>query len=135
MFRETIRQLDELLLRRLKLALLGLLLVPQIAFADVVLLMAEEDGCVWCETWDEEIGHIYPKTTEGQAAPLVRYDLHGDPLEHIQFDRKVHYTPTFVLVRDNVEVGRIEGYPGEDFFWGLLTVIFEEAEVSLEPAS
>jgi hypothetical protein len=32
----------------------------------------------------------------------------------------VRFTPTFVLVQDGRELGRIEGYPGEDFFWGLL---------------
>lgn len=32
----------------------------------------------------------------------------------------VIYTPTFVLVEHDSEIGRIEGYPGEDFFWSLL---------------
>jgi hypothetical protein len=32
----------------------------------------------------------------------------------------VRFTPTFVLVDEGREIGRIEGYPGEDFFWGLL---------------
>ena len=32
----------------------------------------------------------------------------------------IRFTPTFVLVDDGREIGRIEGYPGEDFFWGLL---------------
>ncbi|MBL3206218.1 thioredoxin family protein, partial [Klebsiella pneumoniae] len=30
------------------------------------------------------------------------------------------YTPTFILVDGGREIGRIEGYPGADFFWGLL---------------
>lgn len=32
----------------------------------------------------------------------------------------MRYTPTFVLIDGGREVGRIEGYPGEAFFWGLL---------------
>jgi hypothetical protein len=32
----------------------------------------------------------------------------------------VRYSPTFVVVMDGREIGRIEGYPGEAFFWGLL---------------
>ena len=32
----------------------------------------------------------------------------------------IRYTPTFVLARDGREVGRIEGYPGDSFFWALL---------------
>ena len=33
---------------------------------------------MWCARWNEEIAHIYPKTKEGQAAPLRRYDVHGE---------------------------------------------------------
>ena len=32
----------------------------------------------------------------------------------------VRYTPTFVVVEDGKEKARIEGYPGEFFFWGVL---------------
>ena len=109
-------------------------LLAPVAWADTVLLMAEETGCPWCARWDAEIGHIYPKTVEGRTAPLRRYDLHG-PAPDVRFDRRVHFSPTFILVQDGVEVGRIEGYPGEDFFWGLLGMIFERAEISLDKAS
>ena len=30
------------------------------------------------------------------------------------------FTPTFAVVENGWEVGRIRGYPGDDFFWGLL---------------
>ena len=36
--------------------------------------------------------------------------------------RGIIYTPTFVLVDDGEEVGRITGYAGEEFFWGLLGI-------------
>ncbi|MGV6804452.1 MAG: hypothetical protein ACWA49_09620 [Ruegeria sp.] len=107
------------------------LLLPISASADPYLLMAEEKGCYWCAKWNEEIAHIYPKTVEGRTAPLRRYDLHSKPPD-IEFERGVHFTPTFILVEDGREVGRIEGYPGEDFFWGLLAMVFERAGIELE---
>lgn len=117
---------------RLALALTGLLaMVPIAASAQTVLWMAEETGCVWCARWNKEIGPIYPKTAEGKTAPLMRYDLHA-VTPPIALTRTVHYTPTFLLVQDGVEVGRIEGYPGEDFFWGLLGLLFERANIPLE---
>lgn len=106
-------------------------LAPVVAIAETYLLMAEEDGCVWCDKWDEEISHIYPKTAEGRTAPLRRYELH-DETPQVAFERLVHFTPTFILVQDGVEVGRIEGYPGEDFFWGLLGIMFERAKIPLD---
>lgn len=110
----------------------ALIVAPFGAFAETRLFMAEEAGCVWCERWNQEIAHIYPKTPEGKTAPLIRYDLHGDAPENVTFRVGVRFTPTFILVEDGVEVGRIEGYPGEDFFWGLLTILFEQAGITLE---
>jgi len=107
-------------------------LLPIPAAAETFLLMAEEEGCAWCQRWDEEIAHIYPKTVEGRTAPLKRYDLHGDAPADVLFAREVHFTPTFILVKDGLEVGRIEGYPGEDFFWGLLAMMFEQAQITTE---
>ncbi|MEO0752828.1 MAG: hypothetical protein AAFY25_13630, partial [Pseudomonadota bacterium] len=104
------------------------------AAADTVLLMAEENGCYWCDRWNEEIAHIYPKTAEGRTAPLERYDLRSETPDVI-FETRVRYTPTFILVNDGREVARLEGYPGEDFFWGLLTQMFERAEIPLDNAS
>ena len=120
------------MLNRLAALLLALGL-PHMAMAETYLLMAEEIGCAWCERWNKEIGHIYPKTAEGRAAPLRRYDLHSETPD-VTLDRRVHFTPTFILVRDGAEVGRIEGHPGEDFFWGLLTRIMQDAEIPLDPS-
>jgi len=104
-------------MRRTFFALLfSLLTLPFAAAAEMSLWMAEEHGCMWCERWNTEISHIYPKTEEGQAAPLNRFDVHDTPPAEITFLRRVHFTPTFVLVHNGIEVGRIEGYPGEDFF-------------------
>ncbi len=99
--------------------------------AETFLLMAEEKGCMWCARWNSEIAHIYPKTPEGQTAPLRRFDVHQDDPEDVTFQRPVRFTPTFVLVKDGMETGRIEGYPGEDFFWGLLGQLFERARIDI----
>ncbi len=90
------------------------------------LFMVEEPGCVWCARWNSEISAIYPKSPEGKAAPLHRIDIH-DPLpEGLTLNGSLHFTPTFILVEDGHELARIEGYPGEDFFWGLLGKMLRE---------
>jgi len=88
--------------------------------AETRLMMAEEPGCVWCARWNADIADAYPKTPEGQAAPLLRVDVSGPIPANIELDRRISFTPTFVLLIDGKETARIEGYPGEDFFWGLL---------------
>ncbi|MCB2135151.1 MAG: thioredoxin family protein, partial [Rhodobacteraceae bacterium] len=81
------------------------------------LIMVEENGCVWCARWNSEIGPIYPRTLEGKTAPLRRVDIREAPPPGVSFKAPAIYTPTFVLVENGAEIGRIEGYPGEDFFW------------------
>lgn len=83
------------------------------------LLMVREDNCPWCIVWDEEIGPIYPKTPEGKFAPLIHVDL-DESIDDTRILKSVIYTPTFILVENGVEIARLEGYPGEDFFWTLL---------------
>ena len=90
------------------------------------LLMFEEKWCHWCEKWNDEIGVVYHKTTEGKRAPLRRIDVHDALPAGITLATRVQFTPTFVLVEDGVELERLEGYPGEDFFWGLLGRMLEK---------
>ena len=120
------------MIKALAICLVGVL--PISAQAEPTLLMAEEHGCYWCAKWNEEIAHIYPKTAEGRTAPLQRYDVHSETPD-VAFSKRVHFTPTFILVDDGKEVGRIEGYPGADFFWGLLAMMFERAGIPLDQAS
>ena len=105
--------------------------LPALGGAETRLLMAEEQGCPWCARWNSEVGDAYDRTAEGRAAPLLRFDIHGDPPPGVTLARGVYFTPTFILVRDGTEVSRMEGYPGEDFFWGLLNRMLEDAAVDL----
>lgn len=94
--------------------------------AEPRLIMVDQAGCVYCQLWHSQIGHIYPKTPEGQFAPLWVVDLGDMPPDNIELARKVRFTPTFVLVDEGRELARIEGYPGEDFFWALLGKLLQD---------
>jgi thioredoxin-related protein len=83
------------------------------------LVMFRRAGCPYCAAWDRDIGPIYGKSNIAKRAPLRTVDLDRDK-PAISLAQPVIYTPTFVLVNKGREVGRIEGYPGPDFFWGLL---------------
>ncbi len=90
------------------------------------LIMFEQRGCEWCERWNAEIGPIYPKTEEGRLAPLRRVDIHEKMPEDLRWLRPEVFTPSFALIHEGREYGRIRGYPGEDFFWGLLAQMVEK---------
>lgn len=107
-------------------------MVPATSRADTELMMAEEAGCIWCAAWNRDIAPIYDKTGEGSAAPLRRVDINGPVPDDITLARSINFTPTFILLIDGEEVSRLEGYPGEDFFWGLLGRMLTEAEIPFE---
>ena len=115
-----------LILRLLLLATTLFLTLATVHSRAAELLMFEEKWCHWCEKWNEEIGGIYDRTSEGKRAPLRRIDVHDAMPDDIDLKTRIQFTPTFVLVEDGKELERIEGYPGEDFFWALLGQMLEK---------
>lgn len=95
------------------------------------LVMVEQAGCHWCERWNEEIGVIYDKTAEAMQAPLRREDIFALPSD-LNFNTRPQFTPTFILFEGTEEIGRIEGYPGEDFFWPLLNQLIAKLPVQAQ---
>ncbi|WP_233192678.1 thioredoxin domain-containing protein [Acidimangrovimonas sediminis] len=99
--------------------------VPQ----GLALVMFQQAGCPWCARWNDEVAPGYPKSTEGQLAPLVRRDIHAEVPAGMALTAPPQFTPTFVLMRDGKELGRIQGYPGADFFWAMLDKLLTGAGV------
>ena len=95
------------------------------------LIMIEQAGCVWCARWNAEIGVAYDKTPEGRAAPLRRVDLHAPWPQDLDAIRPERLTPTFVLSENGKELGRLRGYPGDEFFWVLLDEMLEKNAIKL----
>jgi thioredoxin-related protein len=120
------------------LFLLVVLLMPLPAHA-AELIMFEQKSCVWCQRFDRDVGAIYDKTLEGQRAPLRRVDITKPQPQDLAFIRRERFTPVFVLVDNGREFGRIRGYPGEAFFWGLFSTLLGRLDrndpASSEPAT
>ena len=92
------------------------------------LIMFEQAGCAWCETFDREIASIYPKTEEGRRAPLRRVSIDNPVPPDLAFVEVERIAPVFVLIHSGQEIGRIRGYPGEDHFWGLLGALMKKLD-------
>lgn len=92
------------------------------------LIMFDEIGCPYCRLWEAQVGQYYPNTPIGRRVPLVKSEISSG---EFSFIKGVVYTPTFVLLRGDKELGRITGYPGEEFFWAYLQSMVERAGVTL----
>jgi hypothetical protein len=121
------------LLRPLLALLLAGLALPYAARA-AELVMFVEAGCPWCQRWEREVGGAYPRSPEGQVAPLRRIDISEARRSGIRLAAPVNVTPTFVLVDDGIERGRITGYPGAEFFWGMLEQLMRRLVPAAPPS-
>jgi hypothetical protein len=120
------------MIKSIPLALAGLFLFATQSFAEIRLLMIEQNGCPYCDKWHAEIGGIYPKTSQGRIAPLQTGDLYEPLPDGVDIDGPAVYTPTFILLNDGIEVGRVEGYPGDDFFWFLIDKLIAKLPADLQ---
>ena len=64
------------------------------------------------------------KSAEG-CAPLRRVDMRAGLPDGIELSRRVMITPTFVLVDNGREVGRVAGYAGAEFFYDVLNEVMQ----------
>ena len=103
-----------------------ILVAGSVAAAAAELVMLEQDGCAWCVRWHAEIGPAYPNTEEGRKAPLRTIDINETLPADLEWLRIERFTPTFVLVDKGREIGRIRGYPGDEFFWFLLNEMLDD---------
>ena len=113
-------------MRIISALLLALVLAPAAHAAELVVF--EQKGCVWCQRFDREIAPAYDKTTEGKRAPLRRQDITSPVPAELAFITRERFTPVFVLIDEGREIGRIRGYPGDTFFWGLLANLIERLD-------
>lgn len=110
------------------LALAACLLAGVAPLRAAELIMFEQAGCVWCAKWNEEIAPAYAKSAEGKIAPLRRVDIHAPLPEDLAGISVERFTPTFVLVENGQEIGRMRGYPGDQFFWFLLGEMLDKLD-------
>lgn len=97
----------------------------------VELLMFDDPGCGYCHQWHREVGAAYRNSPEGRLAPLRVVQVRAGRPEGVTLASPVRATPTFVLVQDGREVGRLTGYGGADFFWGQLDPLMKKLKPGL----
>ena len=95
------------------------------------LLMFDDPGCPYCRKWHSEVGPAYRNSPEGRVAPLRVVQARAGRPEGVTLASPVRLTPTFVLVQDGREVGRLDGYGGADFFWGQLEPLLKKLKPGL----
>lgn len=81
------------------------------------LLMITSSSCPWCEAFEEEVGRGYSRTEESKVLPLRRHDFFAKMPSDLAHMTPATMTPTFIIIKNGEETGRIIGYPGAELFW------------------
>ncbi len=98
-------------------------LVPAAADAEenFQLLYIYSPDCGACMQFDRDIAPIYPKTDEAERLPITKilftdWQAGSEPLTQC-VSAPVVGTPTFIELRNCMELDRITGYSDAELFW------------------
>ena len=82
-----------------------------------LMIMITDKNCLYCIVWEKQIGKIYPKTEIAKKFPLHRIEVKNF-VNYTKYDlKKTNITPTFIFIKNDNEIGRIEGYTNPEMFW------------------
>ena len=91
------------------------------------LVMITSSHCPWCEAFEDEVGRGYGRTEDAAILPLRRHDFYAAMPADLAHITPATMTPTFIIMRDGSEIGRIIGYPGAELFWWRLSEFTAQA--------
>jgi hypothetical protein len=84
------------------------------------LLFVDKAGCPWCVRFERETMVSYMASDIGRDIPLRRASLDDGQPRAVTLSEPVRFTPTFIILKDGAEVGRLIGYRDNATFFGLL---------------
>ena len=86
-------------------------------FSNLQLVVLEAPGCTYCDIFRRDVLPSYEASQQAKDMPVRFIDVNDLTKTQIELQSQIDILPTFVIVKDNVEIGRIPGYMGpEDFF-------------------
>jgi len=97
------------------------IMVPAVVLADMRLIMMTSDYCPFCRAWERDVGVIYYKSPYAAHLPLTRIDIGTEIPSEMLFKTPVKGTPTFIILQQNEEIDRIQGYDSAEMFWWWLS--------------
>lgn len=81
------------------------------------LIVMEAPGCIYCDTFRRQILPGYKASERGRSVPVRFLDVNDDAVQDLALEEPINIVPTFLVMKNNKELGRIPGYMGpEDFF-------------------
>lgn len=81
------------------------------------LIVLEAPNCTYCAVFRRDVLPTYQRSKRAAELPIRFIDLNDPAADQLKLASSVQMVPTIVLMRDGVEVERMTGYMGPDFFF------------------
>jgi thioredoxin-related protein len=91
------------------------------------LVVIEADGCIFCEVFRSDVLPSYEASEQGKQMPVQFVDINDMDATHFEFKGAVDIVPTFIVVKNRREVGRISGYVGPENFFHSINYLLASA--------
>ena len=91
------------------------------------LVVIEADGCIFCEIFRSDVLPAYETSEQGKQMPVQFVDINDMDTTHLEFKGAVDIVPTFIVVKERREVGRISGYVGPENFFHSINYLLASA--------
>ena len=86
-------------------------------YSNLQLVVMESSDCTYCTIFRRDVLPSYEASEQAKDMPVRFVDVNDINKTQIELQSPIDNLPTFVIVKDNNEIGRIPGYIGpEDFF-------------------
>lgn len=90
---------------------------------EMEILVMEVPGCKYCPLFREHVLPAYTASPRARDMPIRFVDVSAADTSKLKLTSPIETVPTAVLMRNNKEIGRIEGYVGPSDFGRLISAI------------
>lgn len=95
--------------------------------SNLELIVMEAPGCTYCDIFRRDVLPSYQASERAKDVPIRFLDINDASPEELGLDSAIEIVPTFVVLKDHKEVGRIPGYVGPEFFFHSINHLISSA--------
>jgi thioredoxin-related protein len=91
------------------------------------LVVMEAPGCTYCTLFRRDVLPSYEASPRAKDMPIRFVDVNDEAAEGLGLQSPVDIVPTFLVLKNNKEVGRIPGYTGPEYFFHTINYLISTA--------
>jgi thioredoxin-related protein len=95
--------------------------------SNLELVVMEAPGCTYCELFRRDVLPSYQASERAKEMPIRFLDINDTTPEALGLDSDIDIVPTFVVLKNHKEIGRIPGYMGPEFFFHSINHLISSA--------